>query len=88
MMGFIDILHTPLGTTGNYRAVVDLHTLEFTVTHTYTHHYSQPSLVISWQRIYNNRLIVTAAHYEVFFAQPIPFLSLFCQLPTQERTKF
>jgi hypothetical protein len=33
MIGFIDTLCTPLGTTGNYSAMADLHTLEFTVTH-------------------------------------------------------
>jgi hypothetical protein len=31
---FIGTLYTPLGTTGNYRAIDDLHTLHFTVTHT------------------------------------------------------
>jgi hypothetical protein len=34
MIGFIDTLYTPLGTTGNYRSIADLHTLQFTVTHT------------------------------------------------------
>jgi hypothetical protein len=33
MIGFIEILFTQLGTTGNYRAIADLHTLQFTVTH-------------------------------------------------------
>jgi hypothetical protein len=36
MIGFIDHLYTPLGTTGNYRAIADLHTLQFTVTHKHT----------------------------------------------------
>jgi hypothetical protein len=34
MIGFTDILHTPLWTTGNYSATANLHTLQFTVTHT------------------------------------------------------
>jgi hypothetical protein len=34
MIGFIDTLYTPLGTTGNYSSIADLHTLQFTVTHT------------------------------------------------------
>jgi uncharacterized membrane protein len=46
---------------------------------------SQSSVVVSRQRIYNS-LTVTAAHYEVFFAQPNSFLAIssqwFCQLPT------
>jgi hypothetical protein len=33
MIGFIDTLYTPLGTTDNYSAIADLHTLQFTVTH-------------------------------------------------------
>jgi hypothetical protein len=33
MIGFIDTLFTQLGTTGNYSAIADLHTLQFTVTH-------------------------------------------------------
>jgi hypothetical protein len=37
MIGFIDTLCTVLGTTGNYRAIVDLRTLRFTFTYTYTH---------------------------------------------------
>jgi hypothetical protein len=33
MFGFIDTLFTQLGTTGNYSATADLHTLQFTVTY-------------------------------------------------------
>jgi hypothetical protein len=33
VIGFIDILYTQLGTTGNYGAIAYLHTLHFTVTH-------------------------------------------------------
>jgi hypothetical protein len=33
MIGFIDNLYTVIGTTGNYSAIADLHTLEFIVTH-------------------------------------------------------
>jgi hypothetical protein len=33
MIGFIDTLVTQLGTTENYTAIADLHTLQFTVTH-------------------------------------------------------
>jgi hypothetical protein len=31
-IGFIDTLYTQLGITGNYSAIADLHTLQFTVT--------------------------------------------------------
>jgi hypothetical protein len=34
MIGFINILYTPLRTTGNYSATANLHTLQFTVTPT------------------------------------------------------
>jgi hypothetical protein len=33
VIGLIDTLCTPLGTTGSYSAIADLHTLQFTVTH-------------------------------------------------------
>jgi hypothetical protein len=33
MIGFIDNLYIQLGTTGNYSAIADLNTLQFTVTH-------------------------------------------------------
>jgi hypothetical protein len=32
MTGFIETFYTPLGTMGHYSAIVDLHTLQFTVT--------------------------------------------------------
>jgi hypothetical protein len=36
MIGFIDtfLIHSQLGTTGNYSAISDLHTFQFSVTHT------------------------------------------------------
>jgi hypothetical protein len=33
MIGFIDTLYSALGITRSYRAIADLHTLQFTVTH-------------------------------------------------------
>jgi hypothetical protein len=33
MIGRIDTLYTHLGTTGNYSALADLHTLQLTVAH-------------------------------------------------------
>jgi hypothetical protein len=33
MIGFIDTLYAVRGTTGNYSAIADIHTLQFTVTH-------------------------------------------------------
>jgi hypothetical protein len=34
MIGFTDNLYTPLVITGDYSAIADLHTLQFTITHT------------------------------------------------------
>jgi hypothetical protein len=48
MIGFIALIHSQLVTTINYSAIVNLHTLQFTVTQTLR---SESSLVVSWQRI-------------------------------------
>jgi hypothetical protein len=32
-LDIFDLIHSQLGTTGNYSAIADLHTLQFTVTH-------------------------------------------------------
>jgi hypothetical protein len=34
MIGFIDIVYIQYGTTRNYSAIADLHTLQFAVAHT------------------------------------------------------
>jgi hypothetical protein len=48
MIGFIALIHLQVLTTINYSVIANLHTLQFTVTHTLG---SQSSLVVSWQRI-------------------------------------
>jgi hypothetical protein len=51
IIGFIDTLYTPLGTTDNYSAIADLHTLQFTAANTSVLRLSQSQLSVSWQRI-------------------------------------
>jgi hypothetical protein len=51
MIGFIDTLYTPFGTTVNYSPIADLHTSQFTVTHALGYS-RQSSLDVSWQQIY------------------------------------
>jgi hypothetical protein len=82
MIGFIDTLYPPLRTISDYSAIA----ISTLYSYCYTHQCPQSSLV-SWQRIHNS-LTVTAADYEVFFAQANSFLAissqLFSQLPIPE----
>jgi hypothetical protein len=80
MIGF-HTLCTPLGTTGNYSAITDLHTFSSPL---HTHYGSQPSLVVSWQRIYNNLQIT----HEVFFAQSNSSLVITFDCHLQNSTQF
>jgi hypothetical protein len=50
MIGFIDTVYTALGTTHNYNATADLHTLEFTVTHAL------------WFSVFTSRILATDFH--------------------------
>jgi hypothetical protein len=72
---FIDTIFTKLGTIGNYSAVADLHTLQFTVTH---------ALRFS---VFTSRILATdlsqshcnfKSYMESSFRNLIPCLSLFC----------
>jgi hypothetical protein len=79
MIGFIDTLYTPLGTTGNYSAIADLHALQFTVTYALGF-----SLGLS---VFTSCIPVTdlqqshchfKSHMKSSFHSLLPFLPLFC----------
>jgi hypothetical protein len=75
MIGCIDALPTKLGTTGNYSAIADLHTLQFTVTHAlgfsvFTSHILTTDLLQSQCNF--------KSHMKSSFHSLIPFLPLFC----------
>jgi hypothetical protein len=56
MIGFIGILYTPLGTTGNYYTAVNLRTLQFTAASTGVLSILRSPLSVSWQRILTQEL--------------------------------
>jgi hypothetical protein len=75
MIGYIDTLYTTLGTADNYCAIADLHTLQFTVTHTlrfsvFTSRFLAMDLSQSHCHF--------RSHMESSFHRLISFLSLFC----------
>jgi hypothetical protein len=85
MIRFIDTLFTQLGTTGNYSAIADLHTLQFTVTY---------ELGIS---VFTIRIMVTdlsqshchfKLHMESSFNSQTPSLPLFCSCNPEDSTQF
>jgi hypothetical protein len=77
MVGFIDTIYTQLGTTDNYSAIADLHTLQFTAAkHIWVLNLHSP-LVVSWQRIYQSRCNFKS-HVKSFLYNLIPVLPLFC----------
>jgi hypothetical protein len=70
MIGFIDTLYTPLGTTGNYSALAIPHTLQFTVTHTL-------GFSVFTSRILAtdfNIVVIPASHKKSSMQSQIPFL--------------
>jgi hypothetical protein len=76
-IGFIDTLYTVLGTTGSYSTVADLHTSQFTVTHTlgfsvFTSHLLAMDFSVS--------LSIQIKH-EVVFSQSNSLLAIILQLP-------
>jgi hypothetical protein len=56
MIGFIDTLDSPLGTTGSYSAIADLQTLQFTAANSSVLSLLQSPLPVSWQRILTQEL--------------------------------
>jgi hypothetical protein len=74
---FIDTLFTQLGTRGNYSAIADLHTLQFTVTHALR-------LSVFTSRILATDLSVSLyfqVTHKVFLLQSNSFLAISSQSP-------
>jgi hypothetical protein len=75
MIGFIDTLYTVLGNTGNYSAIADLHTLQFTVAHALGFSVvTSRILTTDLQQCHHN----FKWHMKASFHGLITFLSLFC----------
>jgi hypothetical protein len=74
------LIHSQLGTTGNYSAIPDLHTLQFTVTH------SRGFSDFTSRILTTDFITVSQSHqitHEVSFSQPNSFLAIILQLLTQ-----
>jgi hypothetical protein len=54
-IGFIDHLHRRLGTTINYSAIANLHTLQITIAHSKS---SQSSVDVFWQRLPTAKILL------------------------------
>jgi hypothetical protein len=68
-------IYWQLGTTDNYSAIADLHTLQFTVTHALGFSVFTSRILATdlWQSHWNSK-----SYIKQCFHSPIPFLSLFC----------
>jgi hypothetical protein len=99
MIEFIDTLYTPFGTTGNYSAIADLHTLQFTVTHTlrfsvFTSHILVTNFNTGTITVSLNHTLQISLYYSThkdFSSLPefqlqmnSLYFSVNCQLPTPE----
>jgi hypothetical protein len=56
MIGIFDTLYTPPGTSGNYSAITDLHTLQFNDIQTSFLSLLQFPMSVSWQRLLTQEL--------------------------------
>jgi hypothetical protein len=83
-LNLLYLIHSQLGTTGNYSVIVDLHTLPFTVTHAL-----QFSMFTS-RILATDFITVSLSHqitHGVLFSQPNYFLAIILQMPTQFNSK-
>jgi hypothetical protein len=60
--GFTDHLYTPLGTTSNYSAIADFHTLQITSTHQVFSVSTSRILATDFNTVINNSLTITTPH--------------------------
>jgi hypothetical protein len=77
MVGFIDTLYTPLGTTCNYSAIDDLHSLQFTAANTSVLSLLHAPLAISWQWIHKS-LSVSHCNFKSHMKSSLHSLILSC----------
>jgi hypothetical protein len=77
MIGFIDTLYIQFGTAGNYSAIADLQTLQFTVTHVLGFSVFTSRILVPDLLSVSRSFWIT---HEVF-SQPDSFLAIILQLP-------
>jgi hypothetical protein len=88
VIGFIETLYTPPGTTGSYNAIADLYASQFTVTHAHTPGFS----------VFTSRILATVcnrgiipSHMKLSLRSLIsflPFLLTHLRLPSQRGSEF
>jgi hypothetical protein len=85
MTGFIDTLYTQLGATGNYSALIFLHTFSSPL---HMHCGSQSSPVVSWQWIYHSPIGTSDHTWSLILTAELPSCHYSAATNSEDSTQF